>query len=118
MPEATHTSALHAVAPIALRRRITDHVMTGAAVLTVILVLVPLFAIFAYLIYRGVGSLNWAFLTQTPKPVGETGGGMANAIVGSALILALASMLGVPVGVGAGIYLAEFGRNRFGDVIR
>jgi phosphate transport system permease protein len=118
MPETTHTSALHAVQPIALRRRITDHVMTGAAVLTVILVLVPLFAIFAYLVYRGFGSINWAFLTQTPKPVGEAGGGMANAIVGSAFILALASILGVPVGVGAGIYLAEYGRNRFGDVIR
>jgi phosphate transport system permease protein len=118
MSEATHTSALHAVPPIALRRRITDHVMTGAAVLTVILVLAPLFAIFAYLVYRGVGSINWAFLTQTPKPVGEAGGGMANAIVGSAFILALASILGVPVGVGAGIYLAEYGRNRFGDVIR
>jgi phosphate transport system permease protein len=118
MPEATPTSALHAVPPIALRRRITDHVMTGAAVLTVVLVLVPLFAIFAYLVYRGVGSINWAFLTQTPKPVGEAGGGMANAIVGSAFILALASLLGVPLGVGAGIYLAEYGRNRFGDLIR
>jgi phosphate transport system permease protein len=101
-----------------LRRRITDHVMTGLAVLTVILVLVPLFAIFAYLVYRGIGSINWAFLTQTPKPVGEAGGGMANAIVGSAFILALASILGVPLGVGAGIYLAEYGRNRFGDGIR
>jgi phosphate transport system permease protein len=118
MPETRKTSALHTVPPIALRRRITDHVMTGAAVLTVILVLLPLFAIFAYLVYRGVGSLNWAFLTQTPKPVGEAGGGMANAIVGSAFILALASILGVPIGVGAGIYLAEFGRNRFGDIIR
>jgi phosphate transport system permease protein len=118
MPETTKSSALHTVAPIALRRRITDHVMTGVAVLTVILVLTPLFAIFAYLVYRGVGSINWAFLTQTPKPVGEAGGGMANAIVGSAFILALASILGVPVGVGAGIYLAEYGRNRFGDVIR
>jgi len=117
MPETT-TPALHTVPPIALRRRITNHVMTGMAVLTVILVLTPLFAIFAYLVYRGLGSLNWAFLTQTPKPVGETGGGMANAIVGSGLILALASILGVPIGVGAGIYLAEFGRNRFGDVIR
>jgi phosphate transport system permease protein len=115
MPE---TANLHTVAPIALRRRITDHVMTGAAVLTVILVLAPLFAIFAYLVYRGVGSINWAFLTQTPKPVGEAGGGMANAIVGSGFILALASVLGVPVGVGAGIYLAEYGRNRFGDTIR
>ncbi|HTC56481.1 MAG TPA: phosphate ABC transporter permease PstA [Candidatus Sulfotelmatobacter sp.] len=118
MPETTQNSALHTVAPIALRRRVTDHVMTGAAILTVILVLAPLVAIFAYLVYRGVGSINWAFLTQTPKPVGEAGGGMANAIVGSAFILALASVLGVPVGVGAGIYLAEYGRNRFGDVIR
>jgi phosphate transport system permease protein len=92
--------------------------MTGVAVLTVVLVLVPLFAIFAYLIYRGVGSINWAFLTQTPKPVGEAGGGMANAIVGSVFILALASVIGVPLGVGAGIYLAEYGRNRFGDAIR
>jgi len=118
MPETTQNSALHTVAPIALRRRVTDHIMTGAAILTVILVLAPLVAIFAYLVYRGVGSINWAFLTQTPKPVGEAGGGMANAIVGSAFILALASVLGVPVGVGAGIYLAEYGRNRFGDVIR
>jgi len=118
MPDTGEVSALHTVPPIALRRRVTDHVMTGVAVLTVILVLVPLFAIFAYLVYRGVGSINWAFLTQTPKPVGEAGGGMANAIVGSAFILALASILGVPVGVGAGIYLAEYGRNRFGDVIR
>ena len=118
MPETQETSALHTVRPIALRRRITDHVMTGVAVITVVLVLVPLFAIFAYLVYRGVGSINWAFLTQTPKPVGEAGGGMANAIVGSGFILALASILGVPVGVGAGIYIAEYGRNRFGDVIR
>jgi phosphate transport system permease protein len=118
MPETSPASARQPVAPIALRRRITDHFVTGVAVLTVILVLVPLFAIFAYLVYRGVGSINWAFLTQTPKPVGEAGGGMANAIVGSGFILALASILGVPVGVGAGIYLAEFGRNRFGDVIR
>jgi phosphate transport system permease protein len=118
MPETRTMAAGLSVRPIALGRRITDHVMTGVAILTVVLVLVPLFAIFAYLVYRGVGSINWAFLTQTPKPVGEAGGGMANAIVGSAFILALASILGVPLGVGAGIYLAEFGRNRFGDVIR
>jgi phosphate transport system permease protein len=118
MPETVETVTRHSVPPIALRRRITDHVMTGVAVLTVVLVLVPLFAIFAYLVYRGVGSINWAFLTQTPKPVGEAGGGMANAIVGSMFILALASVIGVPVGVGAGIYLAEYGRNRFGDSIR
>jgi len=70
------------VPPISLRRRMTDHVMTGLAVLTVFIVLAPLIAIFGYLVYRGIGSINWAFLTQTPKPVGESGGGMANAIVG------------------------------------
>jgi phosphate transport system permease protein len=106
------------VPPVSWRRRIVDHAMTGVATLTVILVLVPLIAIFGYLVYRGIGSINWAFLTQTPKPVGEPGGGMANAIVGSAFILTIASLVGVPLGIGAGIYLAEFGRNRFGDSIR
>jgi phosphate transport system permease protein len=106
------------VSPISLHRRVTDHVMTGVAMLTVVLVLAPLVAIFGYLMYRGIGSINWAFLTQTPKPVGETGGGMANAIVGSIFILGIASLIGVPFGVGAGIYLAEFGRNRFGSAIR
>ena len=117
MPESPTTSKT-SVPPISLRRRITDHVMTGAAILTVVLVLAPLIAIFGYLVYRGIGSINWAFLTQLPKPVGEAGGGMANAIVGSIFILAIASIIGVPFGIGAGVYLAEFGRNRFGSVIR
>jgi phosphate transport system permease protein len=112
-----HASA-QTVSPISLRRRVTDHAMTGVAMLTVLLVLAPLVAIFGYLMYRGIGSINWAFLTQTPKPVGEAGGGMANAIVGSIFILGIASLIGVPFGVGAGIYLAEFGRNRFGSAIR
>ena len=103
---------------ISLWRRFTDSLMTALAALTVLLVLLPLGAIFAYLIYRGIGSINWAFLTQTPKPVGEAGGGMANAIGGSILILSIASLLGVPFGIGAGIYLAEYGRNRFGNIIR
>lgn len=119
MPEPVNKpSAGAGMPPISWGRRFTDHVMTGLAVLTVVLVLVPLVAIFAYLVYRGAGSINWAFLTQTPKPVGEPGGGMANAIVGSAFILAIASIIGVPFGIGAGIYLAEFGRNRFGSAIR
>ena len=95
-----------------------DHLMTGLAMLTVVLVLLPLGAIFAYLIYKGAGSINWAFLTQTPKPVGEPGGGMANAIVGSMVILAIASLMSVPLGIGAGIYLSEYGRNRYGDIVR
>ena len=67
---------------------------------------------------QGHCSISWAFLTQTPKPPGEAGGGMANAIAGSALILLLGSRQGVPIGIGAGIYLAEYGRNRFGMLIR
>ncbi len=119
MPEPVRNASVRqGMAPIGWRRRFTDHLMTGVAILTVLLVLAPLVAIFGYLVYRGLGSINWAFLTQTPKPVGESGGGMANAIVGSVLILGIASIIGVPFGIGAGIYLAEFGRNRFGSAIR
>jgi phosphate transport system permease protein len=117
LPDTKSNSAV-SLPPISWRRRITDHLMTSMAVLTVVLVLLPLGAIFAYLIYKGAGSINWAFLTQTPKPVGEPGGGMANAIVGSMVILAIASLMGVPLGIGAGIYLSEFGRNRYGDIVR
>jgi len=114
------TSALSqlSIPQVSWWRRLTDHGMTAVAILTVILVLLPLGAIFGYLVYKGIGSLNWAFLTQTPQPVGEPGGGMANAIAGSGVILGIASLIGVPVGIGAGIYLAEYGRNRFGHLIR
>jgi len=118
MPEDSITVSRKSVPQINLRRRLANVAVTYLAVGAVILVLTPLVAVFGYLVYRGVGSVNWAFLTQTPKPVGEAGGGMANAIAGSAFILLLASVIGVPFGIGAGIYLAEYGRNRFGDAIR
>jgi phosphate transport system permease protein len=101
-----------------LRRRITNFVMTGSAALAAVLVLTPLIALFGYLIYRGIGAINWAFLTQLPKPVGEVGGGMGNGIVGSAMILGIGSLIGVPLGVGSGIYLSEFGRNKYSQIIR
>lgn len=91
-------------------RETTDHAVTGLAILATCLVIAPLVAIFVYLIIRGYSSLNFAFFTQIPKPVGESGGGMANAILGSGILLALASAIGVPVGIGGGIYLSEFGR--------
>jgi phosphate transport system permease protein len=105
-------------AVLSLRRRVVDVLATAAAAASVLVVLAPLIAIFGYLIYKGVGALNWAFLTQIPKPVGEAGGGMANAIGGSILVLGIASIFGVPLGIGSGIYLAEYGRGRFGDLIR
>ncbi|MGA9041242.1 MAG: phosphate ABC transporter permease PstA [Terriglobales bacterium] len=105
-------------APVSLSRRGMNLLVTCAAAGAVILVLAPLIIIFGYLVFKGIASINWAFLTQIPKPPGEVGGGMANAIAGSALILFLGSLAGVPIGIGAGIYLAEYGRNRFGNLIR
>ena len=107
-----------AASPISITRKAMNALATAAAVSAVVLVLLPLGAIFIYLVYKGAGSINWAFLTQTPKPVGEAGGGMANAIAGSCLILMIGSVVGVPIGIGAGIYLAEYGHNRLGDLIR
>jgi phosphate transport system permease protein len=91
-------------------RALTDNGVTALAILATVLVIAPLVAIFGYLIFKGATSLNLAFFTQIPKPVGVAGGGMANAILGSAILLAVASVLGVPIGIGGGIYLAEFGR--------
>jgi phosphate transport system permease protein len=118
MPETVTATSDFAAAPISLWRRAMNSWATLAAAGSVVLVLVPLGAVFGYLVYKGIGSINWAFLTQIPKPVGEPGGGMANAIAGSAFILLIASVMGVPIGIGAGIYLAEYGRNRFGDLVR
>src|ERR1700758_1081634 len=101
MPDTVATSEF-AASPISLWRRGVNALVTFAAAAAVFLVLLPLGAIFAYLVYKGISSLNWAFLTQTPKPVGEPGGGMANAIAGSVYILLIASSMGVPIGIGAG----------------
>jgi phosphate transport system permease protein len=110
--------AVLSIAHVSGFRRWTDHAATVFAVGSVFLVLAPLAAVFGYLLQKGVGSINWAFLTQTPKPVGEAGGGMGNAIAGSCVILGIASLIGVPLGIGAGVYLSEYGRNRFGDAVR
>jgi phosphate transport system permease protein len=91
-------------------RGVTDHTVTFLAILATIIVIAPLAVIFGELVYKGASSLDWNFFTKIPAPEGETGGGMANAIVGSAVLLGLASLIGVPVGIGSGIFLAEFGR--------
>jgi len=96
-----------------------DGLATGLAVLSTVLVVAPLVAIFIYLVYKGASSLNLDFFTKIPKPVGEVGGGMANAIVGSAILLAVGSMIGVPIGIAGGIFLAEFGRGtRLANAVR
>jgi len=97
----------------------TDGLASGLAGLSTLLVIAPLVAIFVYLIYKGAVSLNLDFFTHNPVPVGELGGGMANAIVGSAILLGVGSLIGVPVGISGGIFLAEFGRgSRLATAIR
>lgn len=99
-------------------RRAANQAASFGATASAVIVIVPLMAIFGYLVYKGIGSINFAFLTHTPKPVGEVGGGMANAIVGSIFILFIASLIGVPLGIGAGIYLSEYGKNRYSTLVR
>ena len=95
------------------RRKLKDKLMTALLRLCVILALIPLVSILSYVTWRGIGAVNLDFLTKTPAPVGASGGGMANSIVG------LAALMGIPIGVLAGIYLAEYGRNNlFGKVVR
>ena len=93
-------------------RSAMNYFVSGLCILATILVILPLIAILFYLIYKGASSLNLAFFTHVPAPVGETGGGMANSIVGSGIILFLASLMGIPIGIAAGVYLAEFGRGK------
>ncbi|MEO6981721.1 MAG: phosphate ABC transporter permease PstA [Edaphobacter sp.] len=94
------------------RRTATNYFVSGLCIFATFLVLVPLVVILFYLIYKGASSLNLAFFTRVPAPVGEQGGGMANSILGSGIILFLASLMGIPIGIAAGIYLAEFGRGK------
>ena len=101
-----------------LRRQLVGHLASWLMGFATLAVLAPLLAILIYLLYQGASSINWSFLMHLPKPVGESGGGMANAIAGSALILTEASLMGIPVGVAAGVYLSEFAHNKFGTLIR
>jgi phosphate transport system permease protein len=104
--------------PRIIWRKSLNYVMltlTGVAAFAVVSVL---FLILGYLLWNGGTSLSWNFFTQLPKPVGETGGGMANAIVGSLKLLFLAAIMGLPVGLFAGVYLAEFGGKTFSFIVR
>ena len=110
MPNPIHT--------ISLGRKLSNWTALGLITMAALIVTVPLFLILGTVVVRGVGALNWAFLTQIPKPIGEQGGGMGNAIAGSILLLGFASLIGVPLGIGAGVFLAEYGRNKFGNAVR
>lgn len=100
------------------RRRLANTLMWVAAILAAVAAITPLCLLLYYVARQGLPALNLAFFTQLPKPVGEPGGGMANAITGTLVLIGLASAVGLPVGILGGIYLAEFGNNRFGWTVR
>jgi len=102
----------------ARRRKIVSRIAETFCMLAVILALIPLALILFYVISKGAGALNLAFLTHTPKPVGEAGGGMANAIVGTLTLIGLAALFAVPIGLICGIHLAEYGQSKFSSAVR
>ena len=101
-----------------IRRKALSALASAICFVCAIIVILPLALILFHLVRQGASSLDWNFLTHLPKPVGETGGGMANAIVGSFILVALAVLIGVPIGVLGGIYLSEFGSPRLNWSVR
>ncbi|MGB2868039.1 MAG: phosphate ABC transporter permease PstA [Bacteroidota bacterium] len=99
-------------------RKVKNHAMTTLSILSVMAAVVPLFFVFFYTLSQGLGALNFDFFVQMPKPVGESGGGMANALVGTGILIGIGSAVGLPIGILAGMYLAEFGNNAFGSMVR
>jgi phosphate transport system permease protein len=99
-------------------RRYKSGAATALLCACAVVVMAPLFLVIFYLISEGASSLDWSFFTQIPKPTGEVGGGMANAIVGSLSLLAMAACIGVPLGVLGGIYLSEYGSQRANEWVR
>jgi phosphate transport system permease protein len=102
----------------AFRRHLVSRLMTGVVVLFSFVAVLALVLILGNLLLKGATSINWDFFTKSPVPAGQTGGGVANAIVGTGIIVAFAALIGVPIGVGAGLYLAEYGGGRFGFLVR
>jgi phosphate transport system permease protein len=99
-------------------RLFVNYVMLGFTGLCTVLTVGTLFFILGYLIRNGIGALSWSFFTQLPVPVGETGGGMANALIGSGKVLLMATLIGIPIGFLGGVYLSEYGNPTFSFVIR
>ncbi len=100
------------------RRKLTDQVMTSVMFAAAMLAVVPLIVILYYVLVNGIGSLSPDLLTQDPNSPGRVGGGVRNAIVGSAIMVGLATAIGAPIAICCGIFLAEYGQNRLGTVLR
>ena len=115
---ATHGALSHPRASRLARRRILSIVMVALTCIAAAIAVVPLVVILLHLFKQGASALSMDFFTKMPKPPGETGGGMANAIMGTLILLSLASAIGLPVGIGAGLYLAEQRGTRFASLVR
>lgn len=100
------------------RRRWKSRVMTFFLGTCALIALAPLFSVFYYALAQGLSSINWAFFTELPKPVGEKGGGMANAILGTGMLVGLASLLGIPWGMSIGLYLSEYSHHKGASIVR
>ncbi len=100
------------------RRKIVSRIAETLCAVAVLLALLPLAMILFYVVKEGIGSLNLAFFTHMPKPVGEAGGGMANAIVGTLILIGLAALFAVPIGCITGVHLSEYPATRFSSVVR
>jgi phosphate transport system permease protein len=99
-------------------RKAYSQAMFGVVALSAALAVLVLWIILGYVFVRGIPALNLAFFTQRPLPYGEVGGGVGPALIGSLILMGVSSLIGVPIGVGAGIYLSEYGRGRFATAIR
>ncbi len=105
--------------PIQYRtRKVKSVIMTSLTGLSLLIVIIPLFLILYYTVSKGINYINWDFFTQMPKPVGESGGGMANAIVGSAIMVGIGSLLGIPIGILSGIYLSSKEKSWLATIVR
>ncbi len=101
-----------------LRRRVVNGVMTTLVGVLSFVAVLALLLILGHLVAKGASSLDWSFFTRNPVPAGESGGGVANAIVGTAIVVGGAALIGLPIGIGTGLYLAEYGSGRLGWVVR
>jgi len=101
-----------------LRRRIVSGAMTAVVAVLSLVAVLALVLILGYLVAKGASSLDWSFFVKNPVPAGQSGGGVANAIVGTMIIVGLAALIGLPIGIGTGLYLAEYGSGRLGWTVR
>lgn len=101
-----------------LRRRLVSGLMTTLVGVLSFVAVLALVLILGYLVAKGASSLDWSFFVNNPVPAGQSGGGVANAIVGTMIVVGLAALIGLPIGIGTGLYLAEYGSGRLGWIVR